>query len=180
MFGRDLIEQVRADSAKEHRDIPVIVEKCIAAVELLGKRPCPFSPDTESKASLSGMDYEGIYRKSGGSSQSKAITQLFERGNYDAFDLQNPELFNDISSVTSVLKLYFRQLPNPLLTHALHETFASAGNIREWQGKADSLSSLVYQLPSEHFHTLRYLMLHLHRYVVVALGCDSSTDRLFL
>ena len=36
MFGRDLIEQVRADSSKEHRDIPIIVEKCISAVELLG------------------------------------------------------------------------------------------------------------------------------------------------
>jgi hypothetical protein len=41
MFGRDLIEQVRADSVKEHRDIPIIVEKCIAAVELLGT--CPLS-----------------------------------------------------------------------------------------------------------------------------------------
>ena len=37
MFGRDLIEQVRADSAKEHRDIPMIVEKCISAVELNGE-----------------------------------------------------------------------------------------------------------------------------------------------
>jgi hypothetical protein len=37
MFGRDLIEQVRADSAKEHRDIPTIVEKCILAVEHMGE-----------------------------------------------------------------------------------------------------------------------------------------------
>lgn len=111
------------------------------------------------------MDYEGIYRKSGGSSQSKTITQLFERGDYAAFDLGNAELFNDISSVTSVLKTYFRQLPNPLLTHALHEAFINAAIVREPRGKAEALSSLVYQLPSEHFHTLRYLMLHLYRYV---------------
>ncbi|KAF8514156.1 hypothetical protein JB92DRAFT_2920340 [Gautieria morchelliformis] len=144
MFGRDLIEQVRADSAKEHRDIPMVVEKCILAVEHMA------------------MDYEGIYRKTGGSAQSKAITQLFERGNYDAFDLCNLELFNDISSVTSVLKTYFRQLPNPLLTHALHEAFIGAATLREPRGRAEALSSLVYQLPSEHFHTLRYLMLHLY------------------
>lgn len=72
------------------------------------------------------MDYEGIYRKTGGSGQSKAITLLFERGNYDSFDLCDSDSFNDISSVTSVLKNYFRALPNPLLTYALHESFIGA------------------------------------------------------
>jgi len=74
------------------------------------------------------MEYEGIYRKTGGSSQSKQITQLFERGDYEAFDLADVETFNDISSVTSVLKTYFRSLPNPLLTHALHESFVAAAS----------------------------------------------------
>lgn len=72
------------------------------------------------------MDYEGIYRKTGGSSQSKAITQLFERGNYASFDLEDTDSFNDISSITSVMKTYFRQLPDPLLTFALHEKFVEA------------------------------------------------------
>lgn len=75
-----------------------------------------------------GMDYEGIYRKTGGSSQSKAITQLFERGNYEAFDLRDTDAFNDISSVTSVLKNYFRALPNPLLTFELHHSFVQAAS----------------------------------------------------
>ncbi|KIJ49481.1 hypothetical protein M422DRAFT_160632, partial [Sphaerobolus stellatus SS14] len=145
MFGRDLTEQIRADSAKEHRDVPIIVEKCITAVESLA------------------MDYEGIYRKTGGSSESKAITQLFERGNCEAIDLTTCEAYTDISSVTSVLKTYFRQLPNPLLTHALHEAFVGAAVNRDPQSKAHSLSTLIFQLPSEHFHTLRYLMLHLNR-----------------
>ena len=37
MFGRDLIEQVRADTKGEKRCIPVIVEKCIDAVDALGE-----------------------------------------------------------------------------------------------------------------------------------------------
>lgn len=37
MFGRDLTEQVRADSKEEERNVPVIVEKCIDAVETLGE-----------------------------------------------------------------------------------------------------------------------------------------------
>ena len=37
MFGRELIEQVRADSGEEERFVPVIVEKCIDAVDTLGE-----------------------------------------------------------------------------------------------------------------------------------------------
>lgn len=37
MFGRDLTEQVRADSKYEERQVPVIVEKCIEAVEARGE-----------------------------------------------------------------------------------------------------------------------------------------------
>ena len=37
MFGRDLVEQVQADSKDEHRMIPVIVEKCIDAVDSIGE-----------------------------------------------------------------------------------------------------------------------------------------------
>lgn len=36
MFGRDLTEQVRADSKGGERQVPIIVEKCIDAVEALG------------------------------------------------------------------------------------------------------------------------------------------------
>jgi hypothetical protein len=106
MFGRDLSEQAQADGSS----VPVIVTKCIGAVE------------------VNGMEYEGIYRKTGGSSQSKQITQLFERGRYETFDLNNVEAFNDISSITSVLKTYFRQLPDPLMTHSLHESFVAAAS----------------------------------------------------
>jgi Rho-type GTPase-activating protein 1/2 len=42
MFGRDLVEQVHADSKDEERLIPVIVEKCIDAVDTLGE-DCLFS-----------------------------------------------------------------------------------------------------------------------------------------
>jgi hypothetical protein len=126
------------------------------------------------------MEYEGIYRKTGGSSQSKQITQLFERGDYESFDLADVETFNDISSVTSVLKTYFRQLPDPLLTHALHESFVAAASepfacrgwaqldnasqgIRDANNKHSALCALLKELPKEHYDTLRALMLHLNR-----------------
>src|SRR6266568_3348742 len=77
------------------------------------------------------LDFEGIYRKTGGTGQTKMITQLFDRGDYTAFDLRDTNRFNDISSVTSVLKNYFRSLPVPLLTYDLHEEFMVAAGIKD-------------------------------------------------
>lgn len=109
------------------------------------------------------LDYEGIYRKSGGSGQTKAITQLFERGDYDSFDLEDSDRFNDICSVTSVLKNYFRALPVPLLTFDLHDEFMAAVHVRDQDARHSSLLDLVNKLPNEHYYTLRMLMLHLYR-----------------
>ncbi|KIY74283.1 RhoGAP-domain-containing protein [Cylindrobasidium torrendii FP15055 ss-10] len=145
MFGRDLVEQVQADSRNTPRDVPVLVEKCIEAVEELA------------------MDYEGIYRKTGGSGQNKVITQLFERGDYDAFDLRDQDKFNDICSVTSVLKTYFRTLPVPLFTYDLHDHFMGAVEIKDSAARDQQLTDLVNQLPREHYFTVRELMLHLSR-----------------
>ncbi|KAI0072664.1 RhoGAP-domain-containing protein [Panus rudis PR-1116 ss-1] len=165
MFGRDLIEQVHADAMKddENRVIPVIVEKCIDAVDLLGMFLLGCMYDTHPHMRFVGLEYEGIYRKTGGSKLSKVITQLFERGDYASFDLRDTERFNDINSITSVLKTYFRALPDPLLTFALHDKFIAAANCKDPAMKNSMLSELINQLPREHYHTTKALMLHLHR-----------------
>ncbi|KAG5221342.1 signal transducer [Salix suchowensis] len=122
-----------------------------------------------SQLRCSALDYEGIYRKTGGSSHTKNITQLFERGDYSSFDLTDSERFNDICSVTSVLKTYFRMLPIPLLTFDLHDSFMSAIQLREASAKNIALLELINKLPDEHYHTLRVLVLHLHRTRVATL-----------
>jgi len=144
MFGRDLGEQATADNPGGVYLVPLIVDKCIEAVE------------------TSALDYEGIYRKTGGASQSRLITQLFERGDYSAFDLRDSERFSDICSVTSVLKNYFRSLPVPLLTFDLYEDFISAAEIPDPTSKYQVLQQLVNKLPLAHYYTLQKLMIHLH------------------
>jgi hypothetical protein len=67
---------------------------------------------------MRGMDYEGIYRKSGGTTQMRQIQDEFERGDDVQF---SPDL--DICSVTSVLKQYLRNLPNPLITFEVYDRF---------------------------------------------------------
>ena len=93
------------------------------------------------------------------------ITQLFERGDYAAFDLHDRDRFNDICGVTSVLKSYFRSLPNPLLTFVLHDEFIFVSSIQDPVHRSAKYADLVKQLPTEHYYTLRLLMLHLHRFV---------------
>ena len=95
LFGSDLVE--RADY--ERRQIPSVVTRCIEEVELRG------------------MDVEGIYRKTGGNSQVKSIQEGFEK--QEDYDISDPGL--DITAVTSVLKQYFRKLPNPLLTFEIYD-----------------------------------------------------------
>ena len=167
MFGRELTEQVRADSKISDRMVPLIVEKCIAAVDASGKSPPARmgQPINITNLFYAALDYEGIYRKTGGSGQSKLITQLFERGDYAAFDLHDTDRFNDICSTTSVLKSYLRSLPNPLLTFVLHDEFIFASSIQDPIHRSAKYADLVKQLPTEHYYTLRSLMLHLHRFV---------------
>ena len=141
----------------------VVVERCVQAVESSGELGCVADVlDHSLMLFVAGMDYEGIYRKSGGTSQLKLITTLFERG--QPFDLDDQSRFNDISAVTSVLKNYFRELPDPLLTFEHHEQFVNAVTAKvDAQQKESLMRELLFKLPREHFATLRYLVLHLNR-----------------
>ncbi|GAA5906334.1 hypothetical protein JCM5296_003173 [Sporobolomyces johnsonii] len=144
IFGGDLIAQANA----EGRDVPVVVTKCIDAVEAYG------------------MNYEGIYRKTGGMGQTKLITQHFERG--VEFDLEDRDKFNDLAAVTSCMKNYFRALPNPLFTHDLHEEFVAAVELQETEARLAAIEQALYKLPLVHFQTARLLFQHLHRVHLLA------------
>ena len=69
------------------------------------------------------MDVEGIYRKTGGNSQTKMIQEGFDK-NSETFDISDPDI--DITAVTSVLKQYFRKLPTPLLTYDIYDRVLEA------------------------------------------------------
>ena len=101
LFGSDLTARCEF----EKQMIPRIVSRCIEEVELRG------------------MDVEGIYRKSGGTSQVNQVRSGFEADN--EHDISDPDL--DIHAVTSALKNYFRRLPVPLITFAVYDQFLEAG-----------------------------------------------------
>lgn len=112
LFGSDLTARCEF----EKQMIPRIVSRCIEEVELRG------------------MDVEGIYRKSGGSSQVAQVRKGFETDS--EHDISDPDL--DIHAITSALKNYFRRLPVPLITFDVYDRFLEAGR--------KSISSLLLWL----------------------------------
>ncbi|KAI1136969.1 RhoGAP-domain-containing protein [Hypoxylon sp. FL0543] len=137
LFGSELAD--RADF--ERRQIPCVVTRCIEEVELRG------------------MDMEGIYRKTGGNSQTKAIQEGFDKN--ENFDISDPDI--DITAVTSVLKQYFRKLPTPLLTFDVYDRILETNSITGDEEKCAHLQSVIKQLPQQHRDCLEFLMFHLHR-----------------
>lgn len=108
-----------------------------------------------------GMDVEGIYRKSGGSSQVQIVREGFERTG--SYDISDPDL--DIHAVTSALKQYFRKLPTPLITYVVYDKLLDACNITPVSARVEAMQQGLQELPRVHRDVLEFLVFHLKRVV---------------
>ncbi|WAR22755.1 RHG29-like protein [Mya arenaria] len=119
-FGVDFQEQVE----HYHSAIPPIISKCLKEVE---KR---------------GINVKGIYRVSGVKSTVESLCQRFEMDPESVtLDTENPNV------ISNVLKLYLRQLPEPLLTFRLYQNFIQVA-------KENMSGGLDMDHTVEHFHEL--------------------------
>ncbi|KAF2998881.1 Rho-type gtpase-activating protein [Curvularia kusanoi] len=139
LFGSDL--SARCEFEKQM--IPGVVTRCISEVELRG------------------MDVEGVYRKSGGSSQVNQVRSGFEAK--EDYDISDPDL--DIHSITSALKNYFRRLPVPLITFDVYDQFLEAGQMEDKKAQAKALADAIKEIPKAHRDTLQFLIFHLSRVI---------------
>lgn len=57
------------------------------------------------------------------------LTLLLLWVDLDAVDLDSPEWSSDINNVASVLKMWLRELPDPLMTFELHSGFIDAASM---------------------------------------------------
>ena len=86
------------------------------------------------------------------------------RSDSQSVDFRNPAAFHDdIASVTTLLKHFLRDLPDPLLTAAHYQPLIQAAKLEEDIVRRDSVHALVNSLPDPNYATLRVLALHLHR-----------------
>lgn len=67
-------------------------------------------------------------------------------------DLYTDEcIVQDIHSVASLLKMYFRELPNPLCTYALYQSFVTAVQQTKLQDQLRQMRETVEKLPPPHY-----------------------------
>jgi hypothetical protein len=141
VFGFTLDELFRRDQSP----VPLVVYQSIQAVDSFG------------------LDHEGIYRVSGNSTQVAELKSLFDH-NADRVEFRNPEaFFHDVNNAANLLKMFFRELPDPLFTNAHYDELIEAARIPDDVVRRDNMHAIINALPDPNYATLRALTLHLHR-----------------
>lgn len=139
VFGVDLTTLVKATNSIR----PIIVEKCIEEIE----------------SRKGALESEGIYRVSGFSDAIDELKLAFDRGDHVDF---NEFKYNDIHILCSLLKLYLRQLPIPLITFDIYNKLMDVTSLQNSpMSLVDRIKSCVVELPPAHYLTLKYLIDHL-------------------
>ncbi|CAI9590535.1 unnamed protein product [Staurois parvus] len=138
VFGCDLGEHL-LNSAQ---DVPQVLRSCTEFIEKHGI-------------------VDGIYRLSGIASNIQKLRHEFDSEQIP--DLTKDVYIQDIHCVGSLCKLYFRELPNPLLTYQLYEKFSDAVSAATDEERLVKIHDVIQQLPPPHYRTLEFLMRHLSR-----------------
>ena len=73
--------------------------------------------------------------------------------------------------VAGLIKQFFRELPDPLLTHKLHDTFLKCYNMETDALRVQSTLLLCLILPWHHLSTLRFMVQFLSK---VASHCENN------
>ncbi|KAM7006507.1 rho GTPase-activating protein 15 isoform 2-T2 [Tautogolabrus adspersus] len=127
---------------REKNTVPRFVRLCTAAVE---KR---------------GLETDGIYRVSGNLAVIQKLRFLVdheEKLNLDESD------WEDIHVITGALKLFFRELPEPLVPFGFFTDIVETIKMSDYLEKVHRLKCLVLNMPPPNHDTLKFMCRHLRR-----------------
>jgi Rho GTPase-activating protein RGD1 len=137
VFGVHLNELFTRDQSP----VPLVVYQCTLAIDLFG------------------LDWEGIYRVSGNANSVAQLKAKFDN-DMNSVDFRDPDEFShDVNVPATLLKQFFRDLPDPLLTKAAYREFLEAAAIPDDIARRDSLHAIINNLPDPNYATLRTLIL---------------------
>eukprot|EP01118_Nematostelium_gracile_P012690 TRINITY_DN4673_c0_g1_i3.p1 TRINITY_DN4673_c0_g1~~TRINITY_DN4673_c0_g1_i3.p1 ORF type:complete len:222 (-),score=58.00 TRINITY_DN4673_c0_g1_i3:66-731(-) len=133
IFGVDLEAAVQKSSSL-YPGVPDVVSKCILYLH------------------EKGLKEEGIFRISGSAQTIKEYKHAFDRG-------ENPTLNSimDQHVVAGLLKQYFRDLPDPLFTHALLHELSSIEKM-SIEDMLPRIQPILDQLPKTNYDILKWLI----------------------
>lgn len=127
---------------RERSKVPLIVRQCVEEIERRG------------------MEEVGIYRVSGVATDIQALKAAFDSNNKDV-SIMMREM--DVNAIAGTLKLYFRELPEPLFTDELYPNFAGGIALSDSVAKESCMLNLLLSLPEPNLVTFLFLLDHLKR-----------------
>lgn len=139
VFGANLANLCQ----RENGTVPKFVKLCIEHVEEYG------------------LDVDGIYRVSG---NLAVIQKLRFAVNHDEKLDLNDSKWEDIHVITGALKMFFRELPEPLFTFNHFNDFVNAIK-QEPRQRVAAVKDLIKQLPKPNQDTMQILFRHLKRVI---------------
>ncbi|XP_055756815.1 active breakpoint cluster region-related protein-like isoform X2 [Salvelinus fontinalis] len=107
-----------------------------------------------------GLEEVGIYRLSAATSD---ITNLKTAFNTSLREAVSRLRCVDVNAVSGILKLYFRELPEPLIPTELFQSFTKALDIPDLSSRSVTMLSLLQSCPSVNQNTFLFLLHHLKR-----------------
>uniref|UniRef100_A0A8C5MMD0 Chimaerin n=1 Tax=Leptobrachium leishanense TaxID=445787 RepID=A0A8C5MMD0_9ANUR len=139
VYSCDLTTLVKAHNTPR----PMVVDMCIREIE--GR----------------GLKSEGLYRVSGFTEHIEDVKMAFDRDG-DKADISSTA-YPDINIIAGALKLYFRDLPIPVITYDSYSKFIDAAKISNPDERLEAVHEALMLLPPAHYESLRFLMIHLKK-----------------
>ncbi|XP_045891247.1 PH_BCR_vertebrate and RhoGAP_Bcr domain-containing protein isoform X1 [Micropterus dolomieu] len=134
--------KINVVTKRERSKVPLIVRQCVEEIERRG------------------MEEVGIYRVSGVATDIQALKAAFDSNNKDVSVMMREM---DVNAIAGTLKLYFRELPEPLFTDELYPNFAGGIALSDSVAKESCMLNLLLSLPEPNLVTFLFLLDHLKR-----------------
>ncbi|XP_058478008.1 rho GTPase-activating protein 22 isoform X1 [Solea solea] len=136
IFGQRLEDTVQYEKKFGPRLAPLLVEQC---VDFIRDR---------------GLDEEGLFRMPGQANLVKELQEAFDCGDKPLFDSNT-----DVHTVASLLKLYLRELPEPVIPFSKYEDFLTCAQLlaKDEEEGVQELGNQVNTLPLPNYNLLKYI-----------------------
>ncbi|XP_055720369.1 rho GTPase-activating protein 24 isoform X2 [Salvelinus fontinalis] len=136
IFGQKLEETVRYERRYGSRQAPMLVEQCVGFIRKWGLRE------------------EGLFRLPGQANLVKELQDAFDCGEKPSFDCNT-----DVHTVASLLKLYLRELPEPVIPFSKFDEFLSCTKLlsKDEESGMKELKRQVECLPPVNYNLLQYI-----------------------
>jgi hypothetical protein len=101
---------------------------------------------------------EGIFRVSGDAVLLNQLKKEFNEGKYDSNEFKMEELVkNNVHNAASLLKMYFREMAEPLLTFDHYDMFIAAHGIPDKETRIAVIKKVLRFLPKKNMQLLKTL-----------------------